>query len=63
MPQASLPIKVWKNPLPAKTRGWLFIHISHPDEFQTMAGKREFTKTLETGDKSVVIPGYLRAGP
>ena len=35
------------------------IHITHPDEFQTMAGKREFTKTLETADKSVAIPKAL----
>jgi hypothetical protein len=34
-------------------------HIAHPDEFQTMAGKQEFTKTLETGDKSVAIPRIL----
>jgi hypothetical protein len=34
-------------------------HIAHPDEFQTMAGKREFTKTLETADKSVAIPRIL----
>jgi hypothetical protein len=36
-------------------------HIAHPDEFQTTAGKREFTKTLEKGDKSVAIP-RIRAG-
>jgi hypothetical protein len=34
-------------------------HIAHPDEFQTMTGKREFTKTLETADKSVAIPRIL----
>ncbi|WP_368086228.1 DUF6538 domain-containing protein [Nitrosospira multiformis] len=33
--------------------------VAHPDEFQMMTGKREFTKTLETADKSVAIPRIL----
>ncbi|HEU4854768.1 MAG TPA: DUF6538 domain-containing protein [Nitrosospira sp.] len=33
--------------------------IVHPDDFQAMTGKREFTKTLETTDKSVAIPKIL----
>ena len=33
--------------------------LPHPDEFQAMTGKREFTKTLETADKSVAIPRIL----
>ncbi|ODT81904.1 MAG: hypothetical protein ABS69_05475 [Nitrosomonadales bacterium SCN 54-20] len=33
--------------------------VAHPDEFQAMTGKREFTKTLETADKSVAIPRVL----
>ncbi|MCC2682130.1 MAG: hypothetical protein K0S36_1694 [Nitrosospira multiformis] len=32
---------------------------AHPDEFQAMTGKREFTKTLEIGDKSLAIPKAL----
>ncbi|MBN9132155.1 MAG: hypothetical protein ABS69_14845 [Nitrosomonadales bacterium SCN 54-20] len=59
MPQASLPIKVWKIPYLQKRGDGFSFHISYPDEFQTTAGKREFTKTLETGDKSVAIPRRL----
>ncbi|SEA40822.1 DUF6538 domain-containing protein [Nitrosospira multiformis] len=33
--------------------------IAIPDELQEVIGKREFTKTLETGDKSVAIPGIF----
>jgi hypothetical protein len=44
-----------KNPLSAKTWRYFLIPRIATLELQAVAGKREFTKTPETGDKSVVI--------